>query len=506
MYVKKVLAIVIVGLLFLSGCNGKDNNQMSIDEIVALTAQAAIASQPTLTPVSSLGPPATNTPESPSVTQPAPSNSNASITITGIQETGYGRAIVNWDAVGDFPSGFKLVWTTEVRYPVFPGDTNSYSSDPYSRSMMFSGTPGTIYMLRVCRFTGDACDVYSDLGIFAFSTSAASITPLPSTKTVWPTIRVPGGGGGGGATATPVSSLTITSVTAASPGKALMKWTSDTNPSKGFKIVYSKTNSVPVYGTDSYYVISDGAARQAYVDGTSNTKYYYRICKFDGTKCDPYSPVYTFTFPTFTGSPTPSKTVDPAVITITGLSNLSAGAATITWTATGTFSNGFKILYSTTNNTPTLGGSGVSALLFDGALRSAIVNGVPRSHYYYRICKYTGSSCSVYSNIVEFTYADISEDPAIVFSTDGAFSETGKVKLDWTLPAGNNAGGYLILQAYPDIPIFPESTKYTVSDPAARTYTVSGLTSGLTYNFRLCLYNGSICTVYSEIAPDVLVP
>jgi len=506
MYVKKVLTVVILGLIILAGCKGNDTTPMNLDEIVALTAEAAISAQQSAVPVKSLEPPATNTPEAPVITQTAPSSSNASITITSIQETGYGKAIVNWDAVGDFPSGFKLVWTTEVRQPVFPGDTNSYTSDPFSRSMLFSGTPGTLYLMRVCRFTGDACDVYSNLGIFSFSTTSASSTPLTSTKTVWPTTRAPGGGGTGGKTATPVSLLTITSVTAASPGKALMMWKSDTNPSKGFKLVYSKTNSVPIYGTDSYYAISDGATRQAYVDGTSGTKYYYRICMFDGTKCNPYSPVYTFTFPTFTSSPTPSATTDPAVINITGLSDLSAGAATINWTASGTFSNGFKILYSTSNSTPTLGGSGVSALLFDGALRSAIVNGVPRSHYYYRICKYTGSTCSVYSNVVEFTYADISEDPAIELLSDGAFSEAGKVKLDWTLPADDNAGGYLILQAYPDTPIFPEAVKYTVSDPTARTFTVSGLTSGLTYNFRLCLYNGSICTVYSAAVTDVLVP
>lgn len=509
MYVKKVLAIVIMGVLLLSGCKGTEPNQMSLEEIVALTAQAAISAQQSAAPVSSLEPPTTNTPEAPGVTQTVPSSSNASITITSIQETGYGKAIVNWDAVGEFPSGFKLVWTTETRQPVFPGDTNSYTSDPYSRSMMFSGTPGTVYLMRVCRFTGDSCDVYSNLGIFAFSKTAASSTPLPGTKTAaWPTIRVPGGGGGGGggATATPVSQLTIKSVTGASPGKALMIWTSDTNPSKGFKIAYSKTNTVPVVGTDSYYAISDGAARQAYVDGTSGTKYYYRICKFDGTKCDPYSAVFTFTFPTFTGSPTPSPTVDPAVINITGISDTAAGAATINWSASGTFTNGFKVLYSTSNATPTLGGSGVSALLFDGALRSAIVNGVPRSHYYYRICKYTGSKCGVYSNIVEFTYADISEDAGIDLTADGTVTTPGTVKLDWILPGADNAGGYLVLKAYPDTPTFPEAAKYTITNPAARTFTVTGLTPGQMYNFRLCLYNGSICTVYSPTLAGVTAP
>ncbi len=508
MYVKKILAIVITGLLFLSGCNGNNNNQVNIDEIVALTAQAAISAQQSLTPVSSLEPPVTSTPEPPSATETSPSSSTATITITSIQETAYGKAIVNWDAVGDFPAGFKLVWTSDVRTPVFPGDLNSYTSDPSARSMLFSGTPGTIYLMRVCRYTGDSCDVYSNVGIFTFSKTALTATALPGTKTAaaWPTVRVPGGGGSGGATITPASGLTITSIKAATAGKAVVTWKSDTNPSKGFKIVYSKTNATPTYGTDSYYAISDGALRSAYVDGASGTKYYYRMCKYDGTKCDSYSAVYTFTFPTFSPSPTITATTDTATITLTGISDLNVGSATINWSASGTFTNGFKILYSTTNNTPTFGGTGVSMLLIDGALRSAIVNGTPRTHYYYRICKYTGSGCSVYSNIVEFTYADISEDSSISLSVDGAVTTPGSVKLDWTLPGGDNPGGYLILKAYPDIPIFPEAAKVTVSDPAARTYTLTGLTSGQMYNFRLCYYNGSYCTVYSPTVTDITVP
>lgn len=510
MNLKKTLAVFIAGLFLFSGCSSTGGNQpiatqVNVNEIVDLTVQAAVSTlvstQSQNTPII----PAESITETPAATQPSPSIPNASITITSVQESSPGKAIVYWDAVGEFPSGFKLVWTTEVRKPAFPEDSNTYTSDPYARSAMFSGTPGMVYLVRVCRFIGDTCDIYSNLGIFAFANTTSATTSPVTTKTVWPTF-VSGGGGGsaGGKTNTPVPSVIIIKMSGGTAGKALIEWKTATNPSKGFKILYSKTNATPELGKDSYYVISDGAVRSAFVDGVSATKYYFRLCAYNGSTCE-YSNVYTFTFPTFVPSPKPSPTVDTSVITITGISNLAAGTATINWTASGTFTNGFKILYSTTNATPTLG-TAEMIYISDNAARTATVSGVPRSRYYYRICKYTGSACSVYSNVMEFTYADISEDPAIIFSTDGAFSEVGKVKLDWTLPAGNNAGGYLILQAYPDTPIFPESVKYTVSDPAARTYTLTGLTSGLTYNFRLCLYNGSICTAYSELAPNVLVP
>ncbi len=504
---KKAFVILIIGLFVLSACGGNNTDQANIDQIVELTAQSVIATKSAaLTPVVPTAPAVSIETPAMQVTELQPTPVNAVITITGIQQTEYGRAIVSWDAIGEFPYGFKLVWTTEQRYPSFPDDSSSFASDPNARSAMFAGAPGNIYYLRVCRFTGVICDVYSDLGIFAFNPSVKTATGVAVNKTVVPTKVVSGGGGGGsGATLTPVPTVKIVKVTGGTTGKAYMEWTSDTNPTKGWKILYSTTNTLPVLGKDSYYVVSSNTARSAYVDGKSNTKYYYRICKYNGSTCE-YSPVYTFTFPTFASTPTKTATTDTATISITSVNDLEAGSATINWSATGTFSSGFKILSSTTNSTPTLGGAGVTAILVDGSLRAAVVTGVPRGHYYYRICKYTGSACSVYSNVYEFTYADISEDATISFAVDGAFSEPGKVKLDWDIPAGDNAGGYLILQAYPDTPIFPEAVKYTVSNPAARTFTVQGLTSGMTYNFRLCLYNGTICTAYSEVAPDVVVP
>lgn len=503
---KKVLTVFIIGLFILAGCGGNGADQGNIDQIVELTAQAVISTKSAaLTPVVTTEIPVFIETPTVQVTEPQPTPANAVITITGVQQTEYGRAIVSWDAIGEFPYGFKLVWTTEQRYPNFPDDPSSFASDPNARSAMFAGAPGSIYFLRVCRFTGATCDVYSDLGIFAFNPAAGTATGVSVNKTVVPTKVVSGGGGGSGATLTPVPTVKIVKVTGGTTGKAYMQWTSDTNPTKGWKILYSKTNTTPVLGKDSYYVVSDNNARSAYVDGKSNTTYYYRICKYNGTTCE-YSQVYKFTFPTFASTPTKTATTDTATISITSVNDLAAGSATINWSATGTFSSGFKILYSTTNSTPTFGGAGVTAVLIDGSLRSAVVNGVPRGHYYYRICKFTGSACSVYSNVYEFTYADISEDATISFTADGTFTEAGKVKLDWDIPAGDNAGGYLILQAYPDTPIFPEAVKYTVSNPASRTYTVTGLSSGMTYNFRLCLYNGTICTAYSEVAADVVVP
>jgi hypothetical protein len=511
MYLKKSVAIILIGFLILSGCNKTDSDQATIDQIVALTAQSVVSTQlSTLLPNTATETPSGNEQATPTFEEPSPSPADATITITNIQETGRGQAVVYWDAVGEFPSGFKVVWTTEQIKPTFPKDTNTYTSDPFARSALISGNPGSVYLVRVCRFTGDACDVYSNLGIFAFPKIQPTATLQPTSKTIIPTFK-PGGGGGTIKTATPTATLKITKVSGGNTGKALIEWTSDKNPSNGFKILYSITNATPTLGTDPYYVITDNAARSAYVDGVSETKYYYRVCKFNGSTCEAYSNVFAFTFPKINYTATPSKTPtasatpDASVITITDVTSLSAGAATLNWTATGVFPNGFKVLFSTTNATPTLGAAEMIQLT-DGALRTTTVNGVPRSRYYYRICKYNGSTCTIYSNVVEFTYPDIAEDPGIDLTQDLTVTTPGSVKLDWVLPAGDNAGGYLILQSFPSNPIFPEAVKYVVSDPTARTYTVTGLTSTLIYNFRLCLYNLTICTVYSETLVGVTAP
>ena len=88
--------------------------------------------------------------------------------ITAIQQIGPNTAIVNWDGIGNFPSGFNVVWTNEVRRPISPRDDGSFTNDPFARTSMFSGQPGYVYILRVCRFTGEGCDVYSDTAFFTF--------------------------------------------------------------------------------------------------------------------------------------------------------------------------------------------------------------------------------------------------------------------------------------------------------------------------------------------------
>ena len=86
-----------------------------------------------------------------------------------------------------------------------------------------------------------------------------------------------------------------------------MLWTSDSNPARGFRIYYSTSNKEPGYGKDSYFAISDGKVREAYVDGKAAQTYYYRICKFTGSGCDAYTPAVSHTYPGTAAKPTSTQ-------------------------------------------------------------------------------------------------------------------------------------------------------------------------------------------------------
>lgn len=490
------LAMVILILLLTTGCElpaglapAAPTASISEAEIATL---AALATQVNKTPDGILRLP---TPTA-TLEAPAPQGGEvnvtsqpASIVITSITEKAAGQALINWEVQGEFPSGFKVVWTEVQGLPTFPENSSVAASSPNARSAQITITPGTIYYVRVCRYLYGACDVYSDLGIFAFMPGtptpnlSANATGTAAAKTKTPIAGLL-------KTATPDSGLLITLMKGGTDGKAYMSWTAKTPDTYGFKIVYSKTNSTPTYGTDSYFFISDPKARSAYVDGLSATKYYYRVCRLTSTgTCGAYSPTYTFTFPTVN-----TPTVDPAVISITGITDTVTGSAEVTWTATGTFPSGFKILYSKTNTLPTLSDSYVA--VSDGALRVGTITGDPSATYHVRICKYFSGACVAYSSVVDFSFA---ADPATITITSASdYSSAGGIQVGWNA-TGTFINGFKILYSTSQsTPTFENASMVAVTDGALRTGIVSG-SANQKYYLRVCKYSGTGCGVYSNV-------
>ena len=489
--IKRVwLVLVILGMLFSVGCDllattGTQETAVALSDSEIATLEA-LSTQVNATPDGILRlPTPTQTPEGSNET------SAASITITGITEQTPGVAMVTWLASGDFPSGFKVVWSDVQGYPTYPENSSVLVESSIARSAQITVTPGVIYYVRVCRFINGTCDVYSDLGIFAFSSATpnpkpvmdlrATVTAAARRHNTTPTVS--------GTTVTSDPTLKITLMKGGEDGKAYMTWT-DKNPgSNGYKIVYSKTSTTPTYGTDAYFYIADSNARSAYIEGESNTQYYYRLCRYNGSTCGSYSEVYTYKFPVVN-----TATPDASTISITAITDTATGAAQVAWSASGTFSNGFKILYSKTNTLPTLSDS--VTYVSDGTARLGTISGDPSGTYHVRVCKYTGSGCSVYSSVMDFTFA---ADPATITINGLADnSASGAIDLDWTTASGTFPNGFKILLATSATPTYENAITMVAASSGATSGTITG-SANTHYYLRVCKYTGSGCSVYSNI-------
>ncbi|OQA95510.1 MAG: Fibronectin type III domain protein [Chloroflexi bacterium ADurb.Bin222] len=504
MRIKILLAVVLTLSLILSGCAEQPVSEQLVQEKLAVILTQSALQEPLEQPTQPALP---EPPEQPAVTlpthTPAPASTSesqqppaptpdASIVLTDIRETGPGQAIVKWEAYGNFPSGYALAWTSEQRAPIYPKDEDAYVGDPNARSALISGEQGKVYIVSVCRYVSDSCDIYSNLGFFAFKRYAPTPTPnRTATARALTPISVGGGGGGSGGKETPSSAFTITYMGGGATGKAQMTWKSDSNPSGGFRIYYSTSNQDPAFGKDSYFSISDGKVREAYVPGSSGTTYYYRLCKFNGSSCDAYTASFKFTFP---GVLKPTLTPDPSAILIATVEDVDVGQAKITWAASGDFPQGFKVMYSEVHAKPDLSDTVVPA---DGAERSALVEGKPSTTYYFRVCKYDGSKCTLTSSTYTFTFAPIPEDPAFVLRNDKTVTEPGRVLLLWDALVPKPVMLY-VLWSTSDKPVFPKDILDKIDGDATSYDTNDKLIPGKSYNFRLCKYNGSTCTEYSN--------
>lgn len=192
-----------------------------------------------------------------SETQKAKITLSGSATDSGIKFT--------WEVQNiDITKGFKLV-KSENPDPVYPGNDYQYLSDSELRAYTWKITDGKTYYFRICRYTGEGCENYSN--------NVQVTAPFKEKETSSPTSKVK-------------------SITLSVGNGATVTWTVDGTSEKGFKVVYSK-NSAPTYPTrdgDKYQYLSDPAAKSATIDAFSGAGLYYvRVCEYLGGACGAYS-------------------------------------------------------------------------------------------------------------------------------------------------------------------------------------------------------------------------
>ncbi len=97
---------------------------------------------------------------------------------------------------------------------------------------------------------------------------------------------------------------------------------------------------------------------------------------------------------------------------------------------------------------------------------------------------------------------------AASFKLSGVKTDTG-VKLSWTISGISVTKGFKVLKSLTENPVLGSSDGAYVSDSAARSHQFT-VKDGKTYHFRVCVYNGSGCSHYSNnvavTAPQAAAP
>lgn len=162
----------------------------------------------------------------------------------------------------------------------------------------------------------------------------------------------------------------------------------------GFKVVYDKGTTSPVYKTHaSQYAGKDSRSTTVNLDDGSS--YNFRVCLYraSSSSCDTYSNSVKVTAPKVELEEVQS-----------GVTELEIDGDVIEWGITGTAPHGFKILLSSSQN-PTYPSNSIEYA--GDEVRSTELPDKAAGTYYVRVCKYTGSSsidngCTDYSNQVEY--------------------------------------------------------------------------------------------------------
>lgn len=202
--------------------------------------------------------------------QPTPAPANASISLGGNADANAGGISLNWVPSNvDTSQGFKVVFSKTNSNPTFGIDEAIYINDSNARNTFIKKSDGNTYYFRVCRYTGNGCDTYSNV---------MAITAPGTQKQT------------GGQAQAPVSTVSAISLSQYAENK--VGWTMNGTASQGVKVVWSK-NSGPTYpvrsGDNAYYNGETGNSYQ-YLDAFSGAgTYYVRVCEYTGSGCNVYS-------------------------------------------------------------------------------------------------------------------------------------------------------------------------------------------------------------------------
>ncbi|HET59189.1 MAG TPA: fibronectin type III domain-containing protein [Chloroflexi bacterium] len=408
-----------------------------------------------------------------------------SVTLTAIDTDEKGIVTVQWTLDGAAPQGFRVIWSGHTNTPTYPESESKWLKNEDARSLSIGGfLPGIEYHYRVCIVDGGDCLTYSNI-ISYLVPETATPTPKP-TKTATPT---PIGGG--------APFLSIKSLVETEPGTVKIQWQKTGSFPNGYRILWVEGTAKPTYPGSEQAVVSQEATTSAFVKNlTAGKTYTFRMCRIVSGGCDTYSEVKKITLSDGNGG------TDSLVLQ--SVSSYDDDAVKVEWTASGSFPNGFKVVYSSSNPTPVYPGDSYK-YLNDSTARNTVVSGLTQgTKYYFCVCKFVSGSCVLYSNVktitLPITETKTPTPDASSISLNPIIDEgSGSVTVKWIAEGSFPQGFKVVWSDVVNQPTFPENDWYRVSSPSDRTATIAGFESGKTYYFRVCRYLDGVCDIYSNM-------
>lgn len=190
-------------------------------------------------------------------------------------------------------------------------------------------------------------------------------------------------------TSTPAAGITLSGK--ASEYSAVFSWkSSGVDTAKGFKLVRSSKTTTPTYPDNSVAYIDAGKTSYTLFVG-DDTTYHYRICAYREKTCESYSNTVSIA--------TQKKVkaaVEPGAVT------LALNGASLSWTIQGTAPHGYKVVVGTSTD-PSYGNNYKKYFTEQTYYDLPAGDFTPGTPYYVKVCKYSDSGCTDYSNEVVYT-------------------------------------------------------------------------------------------------------
>jgi len=341
-----------------------------------------------------------------------------------------------WADMSSDETGFKVELATSVNGTYTTLTTTLANATAYSAVGLSSGTT---YYFRLSAVNGAGSSS-------VLSASATTLTPAPTVP----------------------SAPTGFSAVAASTTQINLTWIDNSNNESGFQIDRASTVNGPF---SSIYVA--GANVTSYNDTglVSGVTYYYRVSSFNA--------------PGFSAYDSASATTTVAVTVPVAPSSLSASAQSstqifLTWADNSNNETGFQVLRATSSGGP-FSSVYTSASNVTSYNDSGLASGVT---YYYRVSAFNGAGSSSYTSASATTTATAPTAPSALNATGVS---TSQIDLTWS-DNSNNETGFRVQRA---TSLNGNYNTITTTSANATSYSVTGLSSGTTYYFRVSAVNAA---------------